>query len=82
MVRNAVRGTVTAVLAVVSVAVTGCSSAAPDDGGNGRKTASKPRSAAQSAVKGGSIGGSGSACALPVAFDLAASWKPEAVQLR
>ncbi|MET8326329.1 lipoprotein [Streptomyces sp. NPDC005181] len=28
------------------------------------------------------MGGSGSACALPVAFDLAASWKPEAVQLR
>ncbi|MCX5312615.1 lipoprotein [Streptomyces sp. NBC_00154] len=78
MVRNSVRGTVTAVLAAVSVAVTGCTSSAQDDGG---KAAPKPRAAAESAMKGGSVGGSGSACALPVTFDLAASWKPEAVQL-
>ncbi|MET8416430.1 lipoprotein [Streptomyces sp. NPDC005134] len=80
MARNSVRGTVTAVLAAVSVAVavTGCTSSAQDDGG---KAAPKPRAAAESAVKGGSVGGSGSACALPVTFDLAASWKPEAVQL-
>lgn len=81
MVRNSVRGTVTAVLAVVSMAVTGCTSSAQDDGGNGGKAAPKPRASAQSATKGGSVGGSGSACALPVTFDLAASWKPEAVQL-
>ncbi|MET8125719.1 lipoprotein [Streptomyces sp. NPDC005065] len=81
MVRNSVRGTVTAVLAAVSVAVTGCTSSAHDDGGNGGKAAPKPRAAAQSTMKGGSVGGSGSACALPVTFDLAASWKPEAVQL-
>ncbi|MFJ7948071.1 lipoprotein [Streptomyces sp. NPDC096354] len=84
MVRNSVRGTVTAVLAVVSMAVTGCTSSAQDDGGNGGnggKVAPKPRASAQSATKGGSVGGSGSACALPVTFDLAASWKPEAVQL-
>ncbi|WP_326817252.1 MULTISPECIES: lipoprotein [unclassified Streptomyces] len=78
MVRNSVRGTVTAVLAAVSVAVTGCTSSAQDDGG---KAAPKPRAAAESAMKGGSVGGSGSACALPVTFDLAASWKPEAVQV-
>jgi hypothetical protein len=81
MVRNSLRGTVTAVLAAVSVAVTGCTSSAPDDGGNGRKTAPKPRTAAKSVVNGGSIGGPGSACALPVTFDLAASWKPAAVQV-
>ncbi|MFD5061950.1 lipoprotein [Streptomyces sp. NPDC058394] len=81
MVRNSVRGTVTAVLAAVSVAVTGCTSSAQDDGGNGGKAAPKPRAAAENAMKGGSVGGSGSACALPVTFDLAASWKPEAVQL-
>ncbi|MFI6059882.1 lipoprotein [Streptomyces sp. NPDC051286] len=80
MVRNSVRGTVTAVLAAVSVAVTGCTSSAPDDGGTGERTAPKLRTAAKSAVKGGSIGGPGSACALPVTFDLAASWKPAAVQ--
>ncbi|MFG2560576.1 lipoprotein [Streptomyces sp. NPDC048496] len=78
MVRNSIRGTVTAVLA--AVAVTGCTSSAPDDGGNGRRTAPEPRAAAKSAVKGGSIGGPGSACALPVTFDLAASWKPAAVR--
>ncbi|MFF3792738.1 lipoprotein [Streptomyces sp. NPDC001981] len=81
MVRNSVRGTVTAVLAAVSVAVTGCTSSAQDDGGNRGKAAPKPRAAAPSATKGGSVGGSGSACALPVTFDLAASWKPEAVRL-
>ncbi|MGW0691768.1 lipoprotein [Streptomyces sp. NPDC002738] len=81
MVRNSVRGTVTAVLAAVTVAVTGCTSSAQDDGGNGGKTAPKPRASAESAMKGGSVGGSGSACPLPVIFDLAASWKPEAVQL-
>ncbi|WP_406363420.1 lipoprotein [Streptomyces sp. NBC_01579] len=81
MVRNSVRGTVTAVLTAVTVAVTGCTSSAQDDGGNGGKTAPKPRASAESAMKGGSVGGSGSACPLPVIFDLAASWKPEAVQL-
>ncbi|MFF3355031.1 lipoprotein [Streptomyces sp. NPDC002917] len=81
MVRNSVRGTVTAVLTAVTVAVTGCTSSAQDDGGNGGKTAPKPRASAESAMKGGSVGGSGSACPLPVTFDLAASWKPEAVQL-
>lgn len=45
MVRNSVRGTVTAVLATVSVAVTGCTSSAQDDGGNGGKAAPKPRAA-------------------------------------
>ncbi|MFD4229546.1 lipoprotein [Streptomyces sp. NPDC058545] len=84
MVRNSVRGTVTAVLAAVSVALTGCTSSARDDGGNGGnggKAAPKPRATAPSPMKGGSVGGSGSACALPVTFDLAASWKPEAVRL-
>ncbi|MFB7914621.1 lipoprotein [Streptomyces sp. NPDC056061] len=33
------------------------------------------------AAKGGTVGGSGSACPLPVAFDLAASWKPKAVDV-
>ncbi|MDX2728676.1 lipoprotein [Streptomyces sp. PA03-2a] len=81
VVRNSVRGTVTAVLVAVSMAVTGCTSSAQDDGGSGRKAAPKPRAEARSATKGGSVGGSGSACSLPVTFDLASSWKPEAVQL-
>ncbi|MFF0288373.1 lipoprotein [Streptomyces sp. NPDC005262] len=78
MVRNSVRGTVAAVL--VAVSATGCTSSARDDGGNGGKAAPEPRAAAESVMKGGSVGGSGSACALPVTFDLAASWKPAAVQ--
>ncbi|MFF9349514.1 lipoprotein [Streptomyces sp. NPDC014734] len=33
------------------------------------------------AAKGGTVGGSGAACRLPVTFDLAASWKPKAVDV-
>lgn len=36
--------------------------------------------AVKPAVKGGTVGASGSACVLPVSFDLAANWKPEAVE--
>ncbi|NED03481.1 hypothetical protein G3I55_17650 [Streptomyces sp. SID6648] len=33
------------------------------------------------AAKGGRLGGAGSACELPVTFDLAARWKPKAIEL-
>ncbi|MFD5199507.1 lipoprotein [Streptomyces sp. NPDC058375] len=33
------------------------------------------------AAKGGRLGGPGSACELPVTFDLAARWKPKAIEL-
>ncbi|MFI9586561.1 lipoprotein [Streptomyces sp. NPDC052236] len=43
----------------------------------GEKTAEPPKPAAE---KGGTVGAAGSACVLPVSFDLAADWKPEAVK--
>ncbi|WP_392671188.1 lipoprotein [Streptomyces sp. LN785] len=82
MARNPVRCTATAVLAAVlsAVAVTGCTSSSPGAGADG-KAAPEPKAVAGNAVtRGGSVGGSGSACELPVAFDLAASWKPAAVR--
>ncbi|MGW6721328.1 lipoprotein [Streptomyces sp. NPDC054995] len=36
---------------------------------------------AKVAAKGGRLGGAGSACELPVTFDLAARWKPKAIEL-
>ncbi|MFJ9922768.1 lipoprotein [Streptomyces rubiginosohelvolus] len=35
----------------------------------------------EAAAKGGRLGGAGSACELPVTFDLAARWKPKAIEL-
>ncbi|MCX5399061.1 lipoprotein [Streptomyces sp. NBC_00102] len=46
-----------------------------------RTAAATQPAPAQPAAKGGSIGGAGSACELPVTFDLAADWKPEAVDV-
>lgn len=82
--RNAVRGLFPAVLA--AAVLTGCSSASDGDGAADTKpaadTSGKPAAkvtADGSVAKGGMVGGPGSACALPVSFDLAASWKPKAV---
>ncbi|MFC9248352.1 lipoprotein [Streptomyces sp. NPDC057136] len=83
--RYAVRTLVPAVLA--TVALTGCSSS---DGGTGtakqsRKTTGTAESADTAAgkpvTKGGTLGAAGSACPMPVAFDYATSWKPEAVEV-
>ncbi|MFB8022569.1 lipoprotein [Streptomyces rubiginosohelvolus] len=43
--------------------------------------ADKAGTEAAVAAKGGRLGGSGSACELPVTFDLAARWKPKAIEL-
>ncbi|WP_373562523.1 lipoprotein [Streptomyces sp. ms115] len=43
--------------------------------------ADKAGTEAAVAAKGGRLGGAGSACELPVTFDLAARWKPKAIEL-
>lgn len=65
--------------------VTGCAAeqepkepaAAAKSTATGKSTAGAP---AGTVAKGGSIGGKGSACVLPVVFDLASGWSPEAVR--
>ncbi|WP_373557696.1 lipoprotein [Streptomyces sp. SS07] len=46
-----------------------------------RAGADKAGTEAAVAAKGGRLGGAGSACELPVTFDLAARWKPKAIEL-
>ncbi|MFE6038462.1 lipoprotein [Streptomyces sp. NPDC056452] len=85
MMRGAVRTLVVAVLAAVALA--GCSSSG--SGSSGTEPASGATDSADSAgtdaaepvAKGVTLGGTGSPCALPVTFDLAADWKPAAVEV-
>ncbi|MEH0419600.1 lipoprotein [Streptomyces sp. B21-083] len=75
---NRRRGLVQVTLLVAALA--GCSQAA-DDGTGARASASAKATAAGTGVRsGGSIGAAGSACALPVTFDLAEDWTAEAVE--
>lgn len=77
MTRRTVRGLVPVLLA--AAALTGCSSDPESD------EAAKPEKSAAPAVKtaakGGTVGGAGSGCELPVTFDLAKDWKPKAVEV-
>ncbi|MFE4328652.1 MULTISPECIES: lipoprotein [unclassified Streptomyces] len=71
---------------LAALVLAGCSSAPQDAGAGaekpaGGKPSQKAGAAGKTAVKGGTVGGSGSACPLPVTFDLAASWKPKAVDV-
>ncbi|MFE7749882.1 lipoprotein [Streptomyces sp. NPDC057428] len=83
--RDTMRTWIPAVLAAAVLA--GCSS--PSDSGTDadpgavKNGDSAPAKAAESAPakKGGSLGGAGTACELPVTFDLAADWKPQAVDV-
>ncbi|MFD3654140.1 lipoprotein [Streptomyces sp. NPDC058620] len=89
--RYAVRALVPAVL--VTLALTGCSSSdsgsdgATDTGKASRKTAggdgtgTTGATAGKPVTRGGTLGGAGSACPMPVTFDYATSWKPEAVEV-
>ncbi|MEU1216943.1 lipoprotein [Streptomyces sp. NPDC005790] len=81
MMRHAIRALLPAALATAVLA--GCSSSgggtdtAADTGGNGDGA---PTTAADAAPeKGGTLGGAGSACELPVTFELAPDWKPQPV---
>lgn len=67
--------------------LTGCSSEPEPEAGRGKqaggaKSAGEEatKGAAKAAAKGSTVGGAGSPCALPVSFDLAAGWKPQAVK--
>lgn len=80
MTRRTVRGL--APLLLAAVALTGCSSGS----GDGARVDTEPGGGAatqgadaQAAAKGGTVGGAGSGCELPVSFDLARSWKAKAV---
>ncbi|WP_155056334.1 lipoprotein [Streptomyces blattellae] len=64
--------------ALLAGVLTGCSEAAPKAAGDQKATATASTEAAV-AVKGGTIGATGSACELPVTFDIATDWKAEAV---
>ncbi|MBM7441421.1 lipoprotein [Streptomyces sp. HB132] len=80
MMRCAIRALLPAALTAVVLA--GCSS--PSGGGDtGRNGDGAPPRAAESGAveKGVTLGAPGSACELPVTFDLAADWKPEAVEV-
>ncbi|MFG2597960.1 lipoprotein [Streptomyces sp. NPDC048462] len=68
MTSRTVRGLAPVLLAAVALA--GCSS---ESGGDAT-------GAAKAAAKGGTVGGPGSGCELPVAFDLAERWKAKAVE--
>ncbi|SED43545.1 hypothetical protein SAMN05216483_3833 [Streptomyces sp. 2131.1] len=77
MTRRTVRGLLPVLLAAATV--TGCSSDA--DSGDGAKAEKSAAPAAKAAAKGGTVGGAGSGCELPVTFDLAKDWKPKAVSV-
>ncbi|MCX4818413.1 lipoprotein [Streptomyces sp. NBC_01142] len=96
MVRGLVRGVGAGLVpaALVVGMLTGCSKPEPrtlpvvdaesgqsakgEKGAKGEKSAGE--GAAKTAKKAGTVGGSGSPCVLPVTFDLAADWKPEAMK--
>jgi hypothetical protein len=73
---------VLAQVALLAGVLTGCSESAED--GDAKPSASAAESAtadAKDAVKsGGSVGAAGSACELPVTFDTAEKWQPEAIE--
>ncbi|MEV6163117.1 lipoprotein [Streptomyces sp. NPDC052052] len=85
-VRRPVRGMVPAALLAAFVLV-GCASESryadvgEDTGASGEKPAQKTEAAGKTAAKAGSVGAPGSACPMPVSFDLAASWKPKAAHV-
>ncbi|MGW2472792.1 lipoprotein [Streptomyces sp. NPDC001665] len=77
MTRRTVRGLVPVLLAASALA--GCSAEA--DSGGDAKPEKSAAPAVRTAAKGGTVGGAGSGCELPVTFDLAEDWKPKAVEI-
>ncbi|MFG2728255.1 lipoprotein [Streptomyces canus] len=71
-------------VALLAGVLTGCSEAAE---GDDSKASARPSATAETtgaddpaATSGGTIGATGSACELPVTFDIAKSWKAESVE--
>jgi hypothetical protein len=58
---------------------TGCGEAEQDSVASKAKETAKAKATAGVAARGGSIGADGSACELPVTFDIAEFWKAEAI---
>ncbi|MFD4031581.1 lipoprotein [Streptomyces sp. NPDC058637] len=83
MMRVTMRTLIPVVLAATAAA--GCSAggtdADPGKNGDGAPSKAAGTASPQAAAKGGTLGGAGSACELPVTFDLAADWKPQAVDV-
>ncbi|WNZ14622.1 lipoprotein [Streptomyces sp. 11x1] len=86
---RAVRGTALAQLALLAGVLTGCSEPAGDDDAKPSASTSGAASAegkdtaagtGEAAKSGGSVGAAGSSCPLPVTFDTAEEWRPEAVE--
>ncbi|MGW3624376.1 lipoprotein [Streptomyces sp. NPDC000880] len=68
---------------LVTGVLTGCSTEPKPEKPAGGKASAKDAAKGDgpgTAAKGGTVGGAGSPCALPVAFDLAADWRPKAVK--
>ncbi|MFE2502336.1 lipoprotein [Streptomyces rubiginosohelvolus] len=64
-----------------SAPVPAVSSSAPAKAAEKAGTDTAEAGGVEVAAKGGRLGGAGSACELPVTFDLAARWKPKAIEL-
>ncbi|NNN32314.1 hypothetical protein HLK59_18495 [Streptomyces sp. S3(2020)] len=67
-----------ACVALLAGVLAGCSEAA-DDKKDAKSSASASASAGRTVESGDSIGAAGSACELPVSFDLAKDWEAEAI---
>lgn len=67
--------------ALVTGLMTGCAAeeAVPDAASGSSAASARPAPTAKVAPRGGSVGATGSACELPVTFDIAEFWKAEAV---
>ncbi|GAA3865297.1 hypothetical protein GCM10023084_18000 [Streptomyces lacrimifluminis] len=78
---NGRHGSVQVTLLVAALAALAGCSEAPDGGAGPKASASASATAAGTGVSGGgSIGAAGSACELPVTFDIAEDWTAEAVE--
>ncbi|MGW2845925.1 lipoprotein [Streptomyces sp. NPDC001274] len=85
--RGPVRGVTAAVAVLAAFVLVGCTSPARDaDAGEPSRKAdadaeAKAGAAGRTAAGAGSVGAAGSACPMPLSFDLAASWKPKAAHV-
>lgn len=65
--------------ALLTGLTTGCAAEEAEPDGASGATGASAKATAKVAQRGGSVGASGSACELPVTFDIAEFWKAEAV---
>ncbi|WP_149828939.1 lipoprotein [Streptomyces tailanensis] len=80
--RRTVRRSVLAQVALLTGVLTACSESTSTDEAKESSPsviASESAKAAEAVESGGTVGPAGSACELPVTFDTAAKWKPEAI---